>query len=476
MLQKKAKIIATIGPASRSKEMLWKLYQAGANVFRLNFSHGTHEDHLKTISWIRELNEEKGSNICMLQDLQGPKIRTNMIEGDAVDVEKGAFIQIAAGDFVGNAQRISTTYQTIAEDVKVGETILIDDGNLELKVVEVANGEVKAQFINGGVLKSRKGINMPESDLSVPSLTEKDEKDLIFGIEQGVDWIALSFVRTAKDIIDLKETIKNSRKNIGVIAKIEKPEAVENMDEIIEATDALMVARGDLGVEVDMEKVPLIQKELVEKCNQASKPVIIATQMMESMIKNPRPTRAEANDVANGILDGADVVMLSAETAAGDYPLQAVESMTKIIKNVEANAEFIYHKFQPIEAESENNVTMSLLFSACRVAEHTQSTAIVSMSGSGFSAFEIAKHRPKSNLFVFTPDKLLVTKLSLVWGVKAFLYDEEEVSSTDVTIENVNKILLDKGAISVGDTVVNTTSMPVWRGGRTNALKISVIE
>jgi len=476
MLQKKAKIIATIGPASRSKEMLWKLYQAGANVFRLNFSHGTHEDHLKTISWIRELNEEKGSNICMLQDLQGPKIRTNMIEGDAVDVEKGAFIQIAAGDFVGNAQRISTTYQTIAEDVKVGETILIDDGNLELKVVEVANGEVKAQFINGGVLKSRKGINMPESDLSVPSLTEKDEKDLIFGIEQGVDWIALSFVRTAKDILDLKKTIKDSGKNIGVIAKIEKPEAVENMDAIIEATDALMVARGDLGVEVDMEKVPLIQKELVEKCNQASKPVIIATQMMESMIKNPRPTRAEANDVANGILDGADVVMLSAETAAGDYPLQAVESMTKIIKNVEANAEFIYHKFHPIEAESENNITMSLLFSACRVAEHTQSTAIVSMSGSGFSAFEIAKHRPKSNLFVFTPDKLLVTKLSLVWGVKAFLYDEEEVSSTDVTIENVNKILLEKGAISKGDTVVNTTSMPVWRGGRTNALKISVIE
>jgi len=476
MLQKKAKIIATIGPASRSKEMLWKLYQAGANVFRLNFSHGTHEDHLKTITWIRELNDEKGANICMLQDLQGPKIRTNMIVGDAVDVKAGDFIQIASGDFEGNAERISTTYQTIAEDVKIGETILIDDGNLELKVVEVANNEVKAQFINGGVLKSRKGINMPESNLSVPSLTEKDKKDLIFGIEQGVDWIALSFVRTAKDIIDLKKTIKDSGKNIGIIAKIEKPEAVENMDEIIEVTDALMVARGDLGVEVDMEKVPLIQKELVEKCNQASKPVIIATQMMESMIKNPRPTRAEANDVANGILDGADVVMLSAETAAGDYPLQAVESMTKIIKNIESNAKFIYHKFHPIQAESENNINMSLLFSACRVAEHTGSTAIVSMSGSGFSAFEIAKHRPKSNIFVFTPDKLLVTKLSLVWGVKAFLYDEEEVSSTDVTIENVNKILLEKGAISKGDTVVNTTSMPVWRGGRTNALKISVIE
>ncbi|MFK7899588.1 MAG: pyruvate kinase [Cyclobacteriaceae bacterium] len=474
MLEKKTKIIATIGPASRSKEMLWNLYQAGANVFRLNFSHGSHDDHLQTITWIRELNEENGANICMLQDLQGPKIRTNMIEGGAVEVKEGDTIQIAAGDFEGNAKRISTTYQTIAEDLKVGEAILIDDGNIELKVESIANDEVTARFINGGVLKSRKGINLPESDLSVPSLTEKDEKDLLFGIEQDVDWIALSFVRNAKDIIDLKKTIADAGRQIGVIAKIEKPEAIDNMDAIIEVTDALMVARGDLGVEVEMEKVPLIQKELVQKCNKAAKPVIIATQMMESMITNPRPTRAEANDVANAILDGTDVVMLSAETAAGDYPIQAVGAMSKIIQNVEKNTESIYNKFDPIDGTTETNINESLLFSACRVAEHTDSQAIVAMSGSGFSAYEIAKRRPKTNIFVFTPDKSLITRLSLIWGVRAYHYNDE-TKSTDDTIDNVNDILLKKGDIKKGDTIVNTLGMPVWKGGRTNTLKISKI-
>lgn len=324
-------------------------------------------------------------------------------------------------------------------------------------------------------MKSRKGINLPESDLSVPSLTEKDAKDLQFGIEQDVDWIALSFVRTAEDIISLKKTITDAGRNIGVIAKVEKPEAIDNMDGIIEATDALMVARGDLGVEVDMEKVPLMQKELVEKCNKAGKPVIIATQMMESMIKNPRPTRAEASDVANGILDGADVVMLSAETAAGDYPEKAVGAMSRIIKNIEDNTTSVYNKFAPLDIEDENRINKSLLFSACRVAEHMSANAIVAMSGSGFSAYGIAKHRPKAKIYVFTPDKSLLTRLNLIWGVTAYLYDDE-IKNTDQTIEDVNSILVEKGDISKGDIVVNTTSMPIWKGGRTNTLKVSEVE
>ncbi len=472
-VQKRTKIIATIGPASRSKEMIWKLHQAGANIFRLNFSHGDHDDHIKVINWVRELNDEHGTNICLLQDLQGPKIRTNQMENDGVDIHPGNQIKIVADDFVGTAEKISTTYKTIAQDVQQGDTILIDDGNLELKVLGTDSKEVTAEVVFGGKLKSRKGINLPNTKISEPSLTEKDIRDLAFGIEQEVDWIALSFVRSAEDIIDLKSRIKAAGKDIKVISKIEKPEAIENMDAIIEATDALMVARGDLGVEVEMEKVPLIQKELVEKCNAAAKPVIIATQMMESMITNPRPTRAETNDVANAILDGADVVMLSGESAAGDYPVEAVTAMTRIIKNVEEHGD-IYHNFSSIDKNSDTVINDSLVYSACRLAEATDAKAIIGMTESGYTALQIAKRRPKAGIYVFTSNKALVTRLSLVWGVTAFLYNKQE--TTDDTIQDVKNELLAKGLVQKGDIVINTASMPLWKKGRTNMLKISTIE
>lgn len=440
----------------------------------MNFSHGDHSDHIKVIEWVRELNEKHGTNICLLQDLQGPKIRTNKIENDGVEIKAGEIIKIEAGDFVGNAERISTTYETIAEDVKTGDVILIDDGNLELKVEDTDGDVVTCRVVFGGILKSRKGINLPNTSISVPALTEKDHKDLLFGIEQDVDWVALSFVRSAQDILDLKEIIKSKGKDIKVISKIEKPEAIQNMDEIIEVTDALMVARGDLGVEIDMAKVPLIQKELIRKCNEAKKPVIVATQMMESMIKNPRPTRAETNDVANAILDGADVVMLSGESAAGDYPVEAVSAMSRIILEVEENSKDIYNKSYEIGDEDPDHVSDGLIASACNLAKKSGVKAIVGMTESGFTAYSIARHRPEANIFVFTNNKALVTRLNLLWGVTAFYYDKS--SNTDETIDEVKQFLKKKRLISTGDIVVNTASMPIWKQNKTNMLKISVVD
>jgi len=468
-VKKNAKIIATIGPASRSKEMIWKLHQAGANIFRLNFSHGSHDDHKKVIDWVRELNEENGSNITLLQDLQGPKIRTNQIKDGAVEIKSGEKILITSGDFEGDASKISTTYKTIAQDVKAGDTILIDDGNLELKVDSTDGETVTCTIIFGGMLKSRKGINLPNTEISEPSLTEKDTEDLMFGIEQEVDWIALSFVRTAEDLYGLKDIIKSKGKDIKVIAKVEKPEAIENMDAIIEATDALMVARGDLGVEVEAAKVPLIQKELIEKCNKACKPVIVATQMLESMVKNPRPTRAETNDVANAVLDGADVVMLSAESAAGDFPIQAVTSMADIIREVEGNGN-VYHKFYDEGSE----LNEMLISSACKLAEQSGAKVIVGMTESGTTAYNIARHRPKAEVFLFTNNKRLVTRLNLIWGVTAYYYDKS--TNTDDTVAEVKSILVEKGLVSKGDVIINTLGLPSWQGEKTNMVKISVVD
>lgn len=475
-MKKHTKIIATLGPKSRTKEMMWKLHQAGANIFRMNFSHGDHEDHMCAITWVRELNEEHGTNITLLQDLQGPKIRVNQVEGGdkGFSIAAGDTIKIESGDFLGSAEKISTTYKTIARDVKVGDPILIDDGNLELKVVATDGTTVTAEVIFGGMLKSRKGINLPSTAISEPSLTEKDLIDLEFGIKHDVDWIALSFVRTAADIIDIKERIAKAGKDIKVICKMEKPEAIDNMDAIIAATDAVMVARGDLGVEVDMATVPMIQKEMIAKCNKARKPVVVATQMLESMITNPRPTRAEASDVANAITDGTDVVMLSGETAAGDYPVHAVEAMTRIIDSVESQADFIYNKFEPVSAGSPTKLHDSLVFSACRLAEYTEAKAIVCMSGTGFTGYTVASHRPKADIFVFTANKKLVTRLNLVWGVRAYYYEKQ--GSTDETVEDVNQILVEKGVIKKGDVVINTASTPVWKGGHTNMVRAVEIE
>ena len=473
-VDKKAKIIATLGPASRTKEQMWELHQAGVNIFRMNFSHGDHSDHIKVINWVRELNAEHGSNICLLQDLQGPKIRTNQIEDNGVEIAPGDKIQILAGDFVGNAQRISTTYKTIARDVVEGDMILVDDGNLELKVASTDGSTVTAEVVHGGTLKSRKAINLPNTAISEPSLTEKDIKDLAFGIEQNVDWIALSFVRTAEDIEDIKARIKAGGRDIKVIAKMEKPEAIENMDAIIEATDAVMVARGDLGVEIDGATVPLIQKEMIAKCNAAAKPVIVATQMLESMISNPRPTRAETNDVANAILDGADTVMLSGETAAGDYPVMAVQAMSSIIKSVESSTKEVFNKSTPVEENTSTVLTDSLLFSAIRLAEFADARVIVGITDSGYTAHQIAKYRPEAKIVMYTRNKELITRMNLIWGVTAYYYDMK--GTIDDMISDVTADLKAKGVINSGDVMVNTATLPHDSRDHANMVKVSKVD
>jgi len=471
---KKTKVIATVGPACNTEEKLWELAQSGVDIFRLNFSHGSHEDHLKVIKFVRGLNEKHGTNICLLQDLQGPKIRTGEIENNGVDLVEGKTIILCTEKIIGNADRIYTSYKMMPRDVKAGDAILIDDGKIELKVLSTdGTSEIVCEIIYGGVLKSKKGINLPNTNVSEPSLTVKDREDLVFGLEHDVEWIALSFVRTAEDMIDIKDIIKTAGKNAKVIAKVEKPEALANIDGIIAESDAIMVARGDLGVEINMEEVPIAQKMIIRKCNIAAKPVIVATQMMESMITCPRPTRAETNDVANAVMDGADAVMLSAETASGMYPLHTVQSMVKILKSVEENVN-IYNRDYELDRESDTFFNESVIASACKLASDTNAAAIVGTSKSGFTAFKASSHRPEAAIYVFTDNKSLLNTLSLVWGVKAFFYDK--FTSTDQTIEEINQILKSKNYITKGDIVVNTGSMPVEDTNLTNMIKLSLIK
>ena len=472
---KKTKIVATVGPASNSKEMLLKLAEAGANVFRLNFSHGTHEDHRKVIANINELNEEKNFNLCKLQDLQGPKIRIGEVKENGVEIKPGDVLTISiTKEDMGDAQTVGTTYKGIVNDVNIGEMILIDDGNLQLEVTDIREEEIDAKVIYGGILKSRKGINLPNTKVSAPSLTEKDLKDLEFGLANDMDWVALSFVRQAEDILDLKKRIKKAGKTTKVIAKIEKPEALENIDAIIEATDGLMVARGDLGVEIPMEDVPMAQKRLVQACNRVGKPVIIATQMMESMIENPRPTRAETNDVANAVMDGADALMLSAESAAGKYPIESVASMTKTINAVELNSQRIYNKYYENENESGTHVNDLLVRAACRLGETVEAKAIVGMTKSGYTGYRLALHRSKSDVYIFTNQRHLVNQMGLVWGVRCFYYDKTE--GIDDTLKEVENILINQGFLKTGDVFINTASMPLHWRGHTNMMKVSVVE
>jgi pyruvate kinase len=470
-LSKKTKIIATVGPACNTKEKLWELVLAGANIFRLNFSHGNHEGHLQVIKYIRELNKEHNANISILQDLQGPKIRTDEVENNGVELVEGKQIIITKEKCLGTKDKISTSYKSLTSDVKVGDAILIDDGKIELKVLGTKNGEVTAEIIYGGTLKSKKGINLPNTDVSEPSLTEKDREDLIFGLENNVDWIALSFVRKAADLTDLKKIIAEHKKDIKVVAKIEKPQAIADIDAIIEETDAIMVARGDLGVEILMEEVPMLQKMIVEKCNRAAKPVIVATQMMESMITSARPTRAETNDVANAIVDGADAVMLSAETASGQYPVLTVQSMSRICMSVEKQRDSIYNKTVIDDTKTYSD---SVIATACTLADHTKAKAIIGLSQSGYSAHRIAAHRPKADILVFTSNKQFVTTSNLIWGVKAFYYDK--FASTDETIEGIKNFLVKEGYLKKGDVYVTTASMPATGKQHANMLKLSVVE
>jgi len=469
----KTKILATIGPASNNYETIKSLAMAGANVFRLNFSHGSHDVHQANIEIIRQVNAEMNWNLGILQDLQGPKIRVGEVENNGVEIKPGEPITITNDPVIGTSSLVSTVYQNLPNDVVPGDRILIDDGNLEVVVNDTDGKNVNCTVIHGGILKSRKGINLPNTKVSAPSLTEKDIEDLAFGLSQDVDWIALSFVRSAEDIVDLRERIQKAGKHCKIVAKIEKPEALENIDAIIEATDAIMVARGDLGVEVPMEIVPLWQKRMVEKCKLASKPVIIATQMMESMITNPRPTRAETNDVGNAVLDGADAVMLSAETASGKYPVNAVKAMSSIISYLEQNAD-IYHNLYKIPEEDPTFLSSNLILMASRLSRNVSAKAIVGITSSGFTAFKIASHRPSAGVFIFTRNRSLITQMSLVWGVKAYFYENQV--STDATFVDIEKTLQNDGHVSSGDLIINTASMPLKAKGRTNMLKIHMVE
>jgi pyruvate kinase len=471
---KKTKIVATLGPATSSKSILRDMMLAGVNVFRINFSHADYADVSERIKMIRELNEELGLYTSILADLQGPKLRVGVMEDDVTVVPGDAFTFATGTPFVGNASRAYMTYKSFPKDVKVGERVLLDDGKLMFEVVST-NGkdEVLTKVIQGGPLKSKKGVNLPNTKVSLPALTEKDIKDAIFAIGEKVDWMALSFVRFSQDIIDLQELIaKHSDVKIPIISKIEKPEAIENIDEIIQHTDALMVARGDLGVEIPAEEVPLIQKQLVLKAKHARKPIIIATQMMETMIDSLTPTRAEVNDVANSVMDGADAVMLSGETSVGKYPVQVIEKMSSILRAVE-HSDLIQVPLSPPKERTRRYMTKSVCYHAAIMANEINATAISTLTNSGYTAYQISAWRPASHILVFTSNKRILTQLDLLWGVKAFYYDS--MVSTDQTIEDLNNMAKEAGYVTKGDMIINLASMPIKERGMVNTLKISDI-
>lgn len=473
-LLKKTKIVATLGPASESKEIIKKMMLAGTNVFRINFSHADHSNVAERIQIIREVSQELNLHISILGDLQGPKLRVGVIDEGAV-VNPGDLVEFnTAKSFKGNAKSAYMTYKNFPMDVNPGERILLDDGKLIFEVVSSDNKEtVTAKVIQGGAFKSKKGVNLPNTKVSLPALTEKDIKDAIFAIEQRVDWIALSFVRDSEDLIELQDLIKkHSEHKIPIIAKIEKPEAIENIDKIIGYCDGLMVARGDLGVEVPAAEVPLIQKNLVLKAKKARIPVIIATQMMETMIESLTPTRAEVNDVANSVMDGADAVMLSGETSVGDYPVQVIETMTSILKSVE-DSSLIRVPQNPPNIRTPRFITKSVCYHAANMANEINAKAICTLTNSGYTAFQISAWRPSAAVLVFTSNKRILSQLNLLWGVKAFYYDRFE--STDNTVEEVNKIAFEEGFVEKGDMMINLAAMPIVEKGMVNTLRVSLI-
>jgi pyruvate kinase len=471
---RKTKIVATLGPATDSKEILIELAQAGVNVFRVNFSHADYDDVKRKIKIIREINLEKGYNLAILADLQGPKLRVGVME-EGVLLNDGDTFIFTTEKCIGTKEKAFMTYQRFPKDVKVGEHILVDDGKLMFEVVSSDKlTQVVTKVIVGGALKSKKGVNLPNTAISLPALTKKDKEDAVFALEQKVDWIALSFVRTPEDLRMLRDLIdEHSDYRVPVIAKIEKPEAVENIDALIPYCDGLMVARGDLGVEIPMQEVPLIQKMLVHRAKKARIPVIIATQMMETMIENPVPTRAEVNDVANSIMDGADAVMLSGETSVGKHPLKVIQKMTEIITSVE-NSPLIKVPQNPPHIRTNRFITKSICHHAALMANDTNAAAISTLTNSGYTAFQISAWRPKSYVLAFSSERRILGKLNLLWGVRAFYYDKN--LSTDDTVEDINKISKSKGFVKSGDLMINLTSMPVDEKGMVNTLRVSEIE
>ena len=472
---KKTKIVATLGPACSTKEVLKAMIEAGVNVFRVNFSHADYTDVKAKIDLIRSINKEFGYTAAILGDLQGPKLRVGVMNEEVI-VNPGDIITFqTAEDVPGTKERVYMNYKEFPNDVNPGENILLDDGKLMFEVVATnKTTEVVAKVIQGGPLKSKKGVNLPNTKVSLPALTEKDVRDAIFAIEQKVEWIALSFVRTSEDLVELQELIaKHSEHKIPIIAKIEKPEGVANIVSIIAHCDGLMVARGDLGVEVPAHEVPLIQKKLVHKAKTARIPVIIATQMMETMITSLTPTRAEVNDVANSVMDGADAVMLSGETSVGNYPVQVIQQMTQIIEAVEDSPLIQVPQNTP-QIKTNRYITKTICQHAAIMANAIKAKAICTLTNSGYTAFQISAWRPQADILVFTSNKVILTQLNLIWGVKTFYYDK--FVSTDDTVDDINKIATEKGLVTKGDMLINLAAMPIANKGMVNTLRVTEIE
>ncbi|MCX6208580.1 MAG: pyruvate kinase [Bacteroidetes bacterium] len=472
----RTKIVATVGPACDTYEKLLDLVRAGVNVFRLNFSHGSHEDKAQIIEHIRNINSTEPYNIAILGDLQGPKLRVGEIENNYLPLAIGDILTFTNTKCIGNLEKIYVSYPNLADDVKVGNIIMIDDGKIEVKVVDITKEkDVKVQVTLGGVLSSKKGINLPDTKISLPALTEKDLIDLEFIIEQKLDWVALSFVRSVKDIVILRNKLDEKKSKTKIIAKIEKPEALVNIRDIILESDAIMIARGDLGVELPVEQVPLIQRELIRKCIHRAKPVIVATQMMESMIDRTKPNRSEITDVANAVLEGADAVMLSGETAAGNHPTLVVETMCKIIRQVE-QTEYRYNREEDLKplSHSPSFLSDAVCYNACKISKDLNANALVGMTQSGYTAFMLSSYRPESPVYIFTKERSLVNQLSLSWGVRAFFYNEEE-SLDNIVTDQIN-ILKQRGFLQTGDVVVNTGSTPIHLHLPTNVIKVTKVD
>jgi len=472
---KKTKIVATLGPATSKREVLKEMIESGVDVFRINFSHADYEDVTKRVEMIRSLNEEMGMYTAILADLQGPKLRVGVMGGEVIVVPDDEITFVTGDAFEGNAEKVYMNYSSFPKDVNPGERILLDDGKLMFEVLTTnRENEVKAKVIQGGPLKSKKGVNLPNTNISLPALTEKDIEDAIFAISLEVDWIALSFVRFSQDLIDLQNLIReHSKQKIPIIAKIEKPEAVKNIDKIVSYCDGIMVARGDLGVEVPAQEVPLIQKKLVLRAKKARIPVIIATQMMETMITSLTPTRAEVNDVANSVMDGADAVMLSGETSVGNYPVEVIQKMASILQSVEGS-ELIQVPQEPPHIRTKRYITKSVCYHAAIMANEIKAKAISTLTNSGYTAFQISAWRPSAYILVFTSNKRILTQLNLLWGVKTFYYDK--FVSTDETIEDVNSIACKKGFLDVGDMLISLAAMPIKTKGMVNTLRVTEIE
>ena len=468
------KIVATMGPASWHKDVMKDMIIAGVNVFRVNFSHGDHETHRRTIRLVKELNEEFNCKTAVLADLQGPKLRIGDVEEGAV-INEGDTLTFTTNKVEGTAELVYMNYQKFPQDVNTGEHILLDDGKLMCEVLETNKKDtVVTKVIQGGPLKSKKGVNLPNTKVSLPCLTEKDLEDVVVAMEEGVEWIGLSFVRDADDVNELRKIINDFGSFAKIVSKIEKPEAVVDIDKIIDATDAIMVARGDLGVEIPYSSVPMVQKMIVEKCHLKAKPCIIATQMMESMIDSQSPTRAEVNDVANSVCDGADAVMLSGETSVGKFPAKVVETMASIVAHVESTFDVKPNIENEPSVKNERYITKTICYNAAKIADQIDATAILTMTFSGYTALKIAGHRPKTKIIVFTANRQIMNQMSLVWGVEAFFYDKME--STDKSFKDIKAILKESGTVKHGDLIVNIASMPIEERGFTNMLKISAID